>query len=257
MPASAIDHRTLREQLADRLRDEIATGVLGAGDQLVEMALGAKFGVSRSTVREVLRELHEQGLVIHHPRTGTRVRALGPREILEIYEVRAALEGRAAGIVASSTDRDHAVSVLVERIRAMQDLAPAPFDTRVRRDLDFHREICRLAANKTLQLTWERLLSQIANIHLSVPESLIEPLMSPSDHILIVEAIAAGDADLASRTVSELMRHSALELTKALRSPGGRTTSFLTARSILDEKLPSHPPHLRTFLRTSDREEAR
>lgn len=67
--------------------------LLRVGDQPVEMALGAKFGVSRSTVREVLRELHEQRLVVHHPRTGRTVQAVGPREILEIYEVRAALEG--------------------------------------------------------------------------------------------------------------------------------------------------------------------
>lgn len=59
-------------------------------------------------------------------------------------------KGEPAGIVASSADRDHAVSVLQERIRAMRDLAPAPFGTPVRRDLDFHREIWRLAANETL-----------------------------------------------------------------------------------------------------------
>lgn len=82
----------------EALRDEIVGGEIPAGSALRERALADRFGTSRTPIREALRRLEQDGWAERGPR-GMRVRLVGPEELLEIYEVRIALEaaaGRAA-----------------------------------------------------------------------------------------------------------------------------------------------------------------
>ncbi len=84
---------TLREQVGDRIREAIASGRFAPGERLVERELCELTGVSRTSLREALRELVAEGLLTRLPNRVLAVRVISPREAEEIYQIRAALEG--------------------------------------------------------------------------------------------------------------------------------------------------------------------
>ena len=86
----------VREQVADLLRREIVELRLRPGQRLVERELIERIGVSRTTIREALRQLSAEGLVTTIPQKGAIVAIPSPKEAAEVYEVRALLEGAAA-----------------------------------------------------------------------------------------------------------------------------------------------------------------
>lgn len=223
---AALERRTLREQLVDGLRHEIASGGLPAGAALVEAALTARFEVSRSTVREALRELHEQGLVVHRPRTGTFVRQLRPDEISGLYDVRAAIEGRAARSVARSVNWAVLADQLEERVDAMHKNRAASFLDRVDVDLAFHRALCELSGNTSLVRCWEHLAAQVQTVLSAMGPTLLGPLMSPGDHLIFVDVIRARDEPAIQETIDRVMAHSARELEAVLTDPTRGTSSF-------------------------------
>ena len=77
------------------LRDDIISGALASGEALGELAMAERYGTSRTPVREALRRLEQEGLIERGDR-GMRVRTQSPEEILDIYDVRVALETMAA-----------------------------------------------------------------------------------------------------------------------------------------------------------------
>src|SRR3569833_2797145 len=83
---------TLRARIAERLRSAILAGDIPPGAPLVETALSERFDVSRGPLREALRQLIEEGLVVTVPYTGTHVVELYVDEINEIYSLRTARE---------------------------------------------------------------------------------------------------------------------------------------------------------------------
>ena len=79
--------RTRREQVVDRLRDAILSGQLAQGTQLVELKLATRLGVSRGSIREAIRELIEQGLLVSKPYGGTYVTTIAEAEMAELFQV--------------------------------------------------------------------------------------------------------------------------------------------------------------------------
>jgi DNA-binding GntR family transcriptional regulator len=94
----------LRQQVADRLRQSIVSGRLRPGTRLIERELIAATGVSRTVVRETLRELETEGLVAMIPNKGPIVRELTLAEAADLYSIRAVLEGLAARLFAMRAD---------------------------------------------------------------------------------------------------------------------------------------------------------
>lgn len=89
-----------REQVAERLRMAIATGRFPPGARLIERELCEMMGVSRTSLREALRELQVDGLIVLQPNKGLSVSIVSPALAQSIYEVRATLEGMAARLFA-------------------------------------------------------------------------------------------------------------------------------------------------------------
>src|SRR6478672_9822533 len=96
---------SLREQALDQLRNAVTSGEIAPGTRLLETELSAALGISRGTLREALRQLQQEGLVEAGERGRLTVRTLSDQEILDMFAVRAALEGLAAFIVAGRADR--------------------------------------------------------------------------------------------------------------------------------------------------------
>jgi len=94
----------LRRQVLDELRQSIIAGRLNPGERLIERELIAMMGVSRTVIREALRQLESEGLVAIVPNKGPIVRTLTVEEAREIYAIRAVLEGLAARLFVEQTD---------------------------------------------------------------------------------------------------------------------------------------------------------
>ena len=92
---------SLREQALDQLRNAVTSGEIKPGTRLVETELSAALGISRGTLREALRQLQQEGLVEAGDRGRLTVRTLTDAEILDMFAVRAALEGLAAAIIST------------------------------------------------------------------------------------------------------------------------------------------------------------
>jgi len=90
--------RPLAEEAADQIRDEILAGRLGQGERLVETRIAEALNISRGPVREAFKLLRAEGLVREERNRGTYVVSLSSADIHEIYDLRAAIESRAAGL---------------------------------------------------------------------------------------------------------------------------------------------------------------
>jgi GntR family transcriptional regulator, trigonelline degradation regulator len=94
----------LRQRVLDELRQSIITGNLNPGERLVERELIAMMGVSRTVIREALRQLESEGLVAIIPNKGPVVRTLTVEEAHDLYAIRAVLEGLAARLFVEQAD---------------------------------------------------------------------------------------------------------------------------------------------------------
>ena len=92
---------TLRQQAYQHLRERILSGELGAGTQLSEPDLAKQLGMSRTPVREALRQMENEGLLDYAPRFGAMVRVPDRDELSDMYAVREALESYAAAEAAA------------------------------------------------------------------------------------------------------------------------------------------------------------
>lgn len=160
-----------------------------------EIALSQEFGVSRTPIREALKQLQNEGLVEIQPRVGTFVRRPTTREIVELFQVKESLEGLAAGLLA----RRGAVAEVatLERNVELSDEAVAAGDAEAYGRLvhEFHQTIVHGADNAKLSEHYERLMNQLA-YHRIVQRTLGQQgrlADSDREHHLILEAIRSKD----------------------------------------------------------------
>lgn len=111
---------SLRQQVLERLREAIISGALAPGERLTERTLTEQMGVSRTVLREALRQLEAEHLVEVIPNKGPVVRALSPEEAEDLYRIRAVLHGLAARIYVENAD-ENSVDRLEETLAAVVD----------------------------------------------------------------------------------------------------------------------------------------
>ncbi|MGV9796499.1 GntR family transcriptional regulator [Mycobacterium sp. NPDC003449] len=186
-----------------QLREAIVDGAFAAGDPLTELALAAQYRVSRTPVREALRRLEQDGLVQRGPR-GMQVRGRSPEEILEIYEVRIILEGAAARAAAERrTDLD---LLRLEQVHtAMQDASTDDPDRLTITNRKFHEAVWAMSHNATLVDLLVRLHAHLIRYRettLTYPDRWDTVL---KEHRQLIEAIKAGDRDLAGKIAEDHM----------------------------------------------------
>jgi GntR family transcriptional regulator of gluconate operon len=141
---------TLAEQTVDLLRKRIIGGGFTSGQRLVETQLAKQLQISRGPIREALKQLAAEGLVREEPRRGTFVTAPTGKDVRDVYDLRAAIEPRAARLLIRHQDPQ----ALEELRRALGRLQAAVrrSDLRelVRSDFEFHETLCRVSGNNRL-----------------------------------------------------------------------------------------------------------
>jgi DNA-binding GntR family transcriptional regulator len=193
--------RALRHDVRDGLVQSILDGEYGPGDRLVEMHIARTYGTSQGPVREALRELEMLGFVRSEPHRGTYVRDPWQRGMLELYEVRAALEEFAARMATPRLRDD--VSELQAEVDAMAAAAVRnDVHAAVEHSERFHRLIVEGSANQLLYTMWSS-LSITDHTALTMVTLSLDLGALATSHQPIVDAIAAGDVELACRVSRE------------------------------------------------------
>jgi DNA-binding GntR family transcriptional regulator len=195
-----LERRVFREEIREQLIEDILNGRLAPGARIVETRIAQQFGVSQGPVREALRDLELFGFVVSSPFRGTQVRKISTEELLEIYPIRAALEGvagRAAAVRIDQPTLDH----LEELIGVMREAA-ARDDHRAEADADhnFHHAIVKASGNRMVEHVWQTMRLSITTCltHSITHRSLHE---IAERHVAVLEALRSRDPDRAEAAV--------------------------------------------------------
>lgn len=156
-----ISKRTLRAKIVERVRAAILNGDFAPGASLVEAELSARLNVSRGPLREALRQLIEEGLVVTVPYTGTSVVSLSVDDVHEIYSLRTALE-----IFAFEQIWDRRNERFAAEIRRRNDALVASIDegddrVSISRELELHSLVYEFSNHMLLQRAWSGLRGRL------------------------------------------------------------------------------------------------
>lgn len=188
----AVSYVSKTDMVAALIRELIITGELTAGQQLRQRDLAQRFGVSQTPVREAMRRLESEGLVIGDTHRGFTVVTPDDGPVEENFQIRAALESLGASLAARKIDEAGLAELerLNERMRALADGDPRYAEL----NREFHFTLYQYSRSPLL-MSLMRLLW--ASLH-GGPRVLRTHAESARQHNAILDALRAGDADAAS-----------------------------------------------------------
>ena len=190
----------VRAQVLDNLRQAIVERQLAPGQRLIERELVELTGVSRTSIREALRELAAEGLITAIPNKGTVVATVSAAEAGQLYEVRSALEGLGGRLFAQNATQAQR-NALVKALQRIERLVAkgAPL---INAEDSFYEILFAGGGNEALRSVADGLRARVSVLRalsLSVPGRPAESLQEMRD---IVDAVLAGNADAATRACS-------------------------------------------------------
>lgn len=186
--------QSVHQQTAEKLRAAILAGVFRPGDRLIEADLCGRLGISRPSLREALRSLEAEGLIVIVPNRGPQVPVLTWMQAEEIYRVRALLEGEAAALCArraTEADRESMRAALQAFERAVQTGDPA---SRLSATADFYRAMLRGSGNGLIEELLQRLVARINFLRAQSMSRAGRAKFSGKEMRAIYLAIAKGDS---------------------------------------------------------------
>ena len=222
------ERRVLRDEIRDQLIEEILNGRLAPGERIVEMRIAQQFGVSQAPVREALRDLDLLGFVVSSPFRGAIVRQISVEELVQLYPIRAVLEGLAARHAAKRVDA--ATLKKLEGLLATMRTAAAKGDDRraVEADFAFHLTIVEASGNRLLQQIWDR-MRLATTTFLTVSKSHHSLREIVERHASVLDALRTQDPEGAERALRMHIEEpgtwlrAALEAEAAANANGGKS----------------------------------
>lgn len=197
-PINLNNRLPLRELVCDALRNAIADGSLRPGIRLMEIQLAEELGISRTPVREAIRKLEQEGIVVMIPRRGAYVADISLKDITEIYEIRISLDMLAASLAAERITDDELEEMDKQLLLTTQYVNNKDINKIVACDSVFHDVLYRAARNERLVSIINNLRDQLTNIRarsMAQPGRLAETMQ---EHRNLLDAIATRDPENAA-----------------------------------------------------------
>jgi DNA-binding GntR family transcriptional regulator len=212
----------LREQVTTALRQAILDFQLKPGQRLVERELIEQLGVSRTTVREALRELTSEGLVTVVPQRGAMVSAPALDDAVDLYEVRAALESL---VVRRFVERasDAEVAQLAQAVETLADVSARTTDIReilLTKD-KFYAVLIAGAKSPSLQQLLEGIQGRVQVLRATSLSEVGRSLEVVHELRAVVKAVGDRDAELASSNMETHVRNASVTALHSLREVEG------------------------------------
>lgn len=215
----------LREQVITALRQAIRDFALKPGQRLVERELMEQLSVSRTTIREALRELASEGLVTVVPQRGAIVSAPSLEEALDLYEVRAVLESL---VVTHFVERasDSEVTELATTVEGLAEVSRTATDIRTILNAkdEFYRVLIAGAQSTTLQQLLEGIQARVQVLRATSLSEAGRAFASVEELRAIVQAVADRDAALAAQLTGNHVRKASETALLSLREAESAST---------------------------------
>jgi len=192
--------QTRAEQVFKRIQAAIVEGQIAPGSKISEPELAKRYGISRGPLREAMHRLEGQKLLVRVPHIGARVVSLSGKELIELYQVREALEGLACRLAAQ-----HMPASEIDELRRVLELheQDAAFQAGIgyyqqEGDFDFHFRIIKASGNSALsRLLGDELYQLMRMYRLQFASTPKRPRQAFIEHHRILDALCARDGELA------------------------------------------------------------
>jgi DNA-binding GntR family transcriptional regulator len=203
----AIDLNTFKplgEVAYEALRDAIMTKQLLPGERLMETELANEMGISRTPVREAVRRLETDGYVVIVPRKGSYVAGISMKDVMDVFEIRTALEMLAAEKAAERATEEE-MEDLKRAVRDMSDTENAGILATVDSDARFHSLIYQMSKNDRLVSLIHDLREQIYRFRSTTLSDPGRLKLALREHQRVLEAIAGRDPERAAKAIQKHM----------------------------------------------------
>lgn len=201
------DYKNVREAAFEKLKEAIIKGHFKPGEKIVEQALAQAMGVSRTPVREAIRRLEAEGFVVSIPRKGVVVSQADKEEIIQLYSIRAELEGLAARWAIEHGDQDD-MQKLDEAILKMKEaVACGDLDGVVLSNTLFHETIAQASKSRILCTLIKTLQDNIQRFRFKSLHLPGRPEAALAEHKEIVAAIKEKRAEEVDRLLKEHLQN--------------------------------------------------
>ena len=191
------NHRPLREMVYEELKMQILTGAIIPGTRMMEVELAEEMGVSRTPIREAIRKLEKEGLVVIEPRRGAYASQISTQDMVEILEVRENMEGLAAFFAASRMQPEEMAELKEIETKYNDAVIKGSMEDMIKYDTRFHRIIVESCNNKILVQMIEQLQELVLRFRYIYYDNFRRADNMPEEHRIIIEAIESGNAEAA------------------------------------------------------------
>lgn len=198
-----IESKPLREKIADKIRTDIIKGVYRNGERLVEPKLAKNLGISRTPIREALRQLESEGFIEIVPRRGAIVKELTIKDIDDLYAIKANLEGLAARQAVLNLTEEQ-IENLININKKFRDIAeknPHVTDEYLKDNIDFHNIFIAASDNVKLVDILEGLSKNFQRLKTMLVSDAGRAATAVVEHKKIIDAFVSKDPDLAEKSV--------------------------------------------------------
>lgn len=201
------EHFSLSGQVFHQIREGILSGKYAANEELKEKTIGEEFGVSRTPVREALRQLELEGLVSIIPNKGAYVIGVSLQDIKDIYEMRCLLEGLCASWAAEKITPEQLAELDENIFLAEFHAAKENWNQMVELDNRFHELLYQASGSRELSHVlrdYHQYVQRVRKVSLGYPKRVQE---STEEHKAIVEALRSKDPKLAQEHAVKHIRN--------------------------------------------------
>lgn len=205
------DGQTLADRVFEDIQEAIVTGSIAPGTKITEPGLAKQYGISRGPLREAMRRLEGRHLVTRIPHVGARVVSLTIAELLELYEVREAMEGMACRLAARQMPQTEidSLKALLQKHEEQAELQENIAYYQKEGDLDFHYRLVQGSGNKKLmELLCGELYYLVRMYRYRFSATSGRPQRAFTEHYRIVDAIEQRDEELAEMLMRRHIRAS-------------------------------------------------
>ncbi len=211
------EYLPLRDVVFNALRKAIITGEFTPGERLMEISLAKRLGVSRTPVREAIRKLELEGLVIMIPRKGAQVARITEKSLRDVIEVRSVLEEFAAGLACeriNDEDKNEMRHIHRQFIKAVES---NDIMKMVDSDERFHDAIFRAAKNDRLLSIIANLREQFFRYRMEYIRDIMDYSILIKEHELLMEAIFLNDKETARKIMKTHISNQQIRVSEVIQ----------------------------------------
>lgn len=214
------EYLPLRDVVFQTLRQAILKGELEPGERLMEIHLAKRLGVSRTPIREAIRKLELEGLVVMIPRRGAVVASITEKDMRDVLEVRRTLEMMAVEVACDRISQEELERLRLAGVEFQKDREGGDLVQLARDDMAFHEIIYGATGNQRLIGILNNLREQMYRYRMEYLKDTSSYERLDQEHSRIYESICVRDKETAREAIREHIDNQEAAIIRAIRENG-------------------------------------